>query len=73
MGLSLDLVLLRRLLADPSATVARHTLGLIPLSPERERLIREAAESAHAADAAFSEDLQLLSNLVSTERVAPTS
>ncbi len=64
MGLTFDPFLLQRLVTDRDATVARYALGLIALSPRRAGLIDDAANSPHASEPAFSEDLQLLRGML---------
>ena len=64
MGLTLDPFLLRRLLADGDATVARYALGLISVSLDRRKLIQEAAAAPHASDPAFRDDLRLLREML---------
>ena len=64
MGLTLDPFLLRRLLADGDATVARYALGLISVSLDRRKLIQEAAAAPHASDPAFRDDLRLLRKML---------
>jgi hypothetical protein len=65
MGATLDPFLLRQLLADCDARVARYCLGLISLSAARNTLIEAAADTTHANETAFREDLQLLRDIVS--------
>ena len=64
MGITLDPFLSRQLLADHNATVARYTLGLISLSAKRLELVEEAAATPHANEPAFSEDLELLRQML---------
>ena len=64
MGLTLDPFLLRRLLADGDATVARYALGLISVSLDRRKLIQEAAAAPHASEPAFRDDLKLLCEML---------
>jgi hypothetical protein len=64
MSLTLDPFLLKQLLADRDATVARYALGLISLSPDCLDLIDHAAASSHASEPAFSEDLRLLRAMI---------
>jgi hypothetical protein len=64
MGITLDPLFLRRLVADRDATVARYALGLISLSTDRLTLVEEAASTPHASDPAFGEDLQLLRQML---------
>jgi hypothetical protein len=64
MSVTLDPFLLRQLLTDKNATVARYTLGLISLSSDRINLIEQAAATPHANDPAFRDDLQLLRGMV---------
>jgi len=64
MGATLDPFLLRQLLADHDATVARYALGLISLSADRLKLAEEAAATPHASEPAFREDIQLLRQLL---------
>jgi hypothetical protein len=69
MGTTLDHFLLRKLLADRNTTVARYTLGLISLSERRLDLVEEAAATPHANDPAFSEDLELLRQMLLQQRM----
>ncbi len=64
MGIALDSVVLRQLLADHDATVARYVLGLISLSADRVTLVEEAAATPHANEPAFREDLHLLREML---------
>ena len=64
MGLPLDPFLLRQLLTDRHATVARYALGLISLSADRTNLIEDAAATAHSSEPAFHDDLQLLREML---------
>jgi len=63
-GITLDPFLLRQLLADHDATVARYALGLISLSADRLKLIEVAAATPHASEPAFRDDLQLLREML---------
>jgi len=67
MGATLDPFLLRQLLADNDAKVARYSLGLISLSAARDILIGEATASTHANEPAFRDDLQLLGDMLRQE------
>jgi len=67
MGLTLDPFLLRQLLADDDAIVARYTLGLISRSSQASQLVAEASSTKHAEGAAFKADLQLLGQILTTE------
>jgi len=64
MDITLDPFLLRQLLADHDATVARYALGLISLSADCLKLVDEAAATPHASEPAFREDLQLLRQML---------
>lgn len=64
MGLTLDPLSLRELLADEDPAVARYALGLISISPRRLDLVEYAATSSHASEPAFSEDLLLLRDML---------
>ena len=64
MGLALDPFLLRQLLTDHDASVARYALGLIALSPDRSSLIDDAAATMHADEPSFRDDLQLLREML---------
>lgn len=55
--------LIQQILGDDNPTVARYGLGLIPLSTSQEQLIELAANSRHAGDPAFCEELKLLRKL----------
>ena len=59
-GATLDLTLMRELLADNDPVVARYVLGLVPSSTMKDALIEEAKECRHKTDASFGEDLALL-------------
>ena len=65
MEATLDLFLLRKLLADTDPRVARYSLGLMSLSAARDTLIEETEKTRHAQDPAFCEDLRLLREMVS--------
>ena len=66
MGATLAPELIRQLLDDDEPTVARYVLGLIPSSTSKEKLIEEALCCPHTGDQAFREELDILSNLVSS-------
>jgi hypothetical protein len=66
-GIMLDSFLLRELLAAEDPSVARYSLGLLSLSATRDALIEEAANTQHAKDPAFQEDLRLLREMVFRE------
>ena len=65
-GATLDLALMRALLADNDPVVARYVLGLVPSSTVRDALIEEAKKCRHNADASFKEDLSLLATMTAT-------
>ena len=62
-GATLDLALMRELLADDDPAVARYSLGLVPSSTASDALIEEAKKCRHITDASFGEDLNLLCNM----------
>lgn len=65
-GASLDSELMRELLECTDPHVARYALGLIPLSPDRAKLMDMASAVRHSEDdAAYLEDLSLLNKLLS--------
>lgn len=65
-GVVLDLKWMEELLGCSDPDVARYGLGLIPHSPQHERLVEVAASSAHCASStAFLEDLALLREFTS--------
>jgi hypothetical protein len=62
-SVTLDEYLVRKLLADEDETVSRYALGLVATSPSRDRLLVSAAESPHAGNVAFAEELALLKRM----------
>lgn len=64
MGLILDVFLLRQLLADDDATVARYALGLVSVSSDPLKLIEEASAARHSSEPAFFDDLKLLREML---------
>ena len=68
MGLTLDVFLLRQLLTDEDATVARYALGLVSVSSNPVKLIEEASASRHSSEPAFRDDLKLLRQINIEER-----
>jgi hypothetical protein len=64
MEVTLDAYLLRQLIADADPKIARYSLGLLSLSAVRDTLIEEIDVLPNANDNAFSDDLQLLRDMV---------
>lgn len=62
-GATLAPQLIRQILDDNDATVARYGLGLIPSSTSQDQLIEVATNSRHNGDPAFCEELRLLRKL----------
>lgn len=59
-SVALDEKIIRSLLTDDDATVARYALGLVPTSPHRDALLIATEESPHRDDNAFMEEATLL-------------
>lgn len=65
-GVALDSDLMQELLDCKDPNVARYALGLIPLSPDRRKLMGVASAVCHSQEnAAYREDLVLLNTLLS--------
>ena len=58
---------IKQLLKDNDATVARYALGLIQLSVCPEELIKEAKQSPHISEPTFEDELKLLQKIIGRE------
>ena len=65
---TLSINLVRKVLNDSDATLARYALGLIPYSTSHNELIEIARRSRHYENAAFQDELSILGHVVSSEK-----